>query len=285
MKIIWTLEEDEFLRNNLDKKDSELGKILNRSPSAVCCRRKLLNLRKEVGDWSEEQLRLLKELWKDKTDRELIPIINKSRKKISSMRCRLNLIRRKHGEKWTSDEINLLREKWVKSSPKELSTLFPNRKYAGIKGEAQLLKLRKEEFWTEKQIVLLREIYPIKSWEIILKKLGKSQGAIRAKANQLGLKRKDPTRWTLEEIEKLKEVYSTKSWKELLETFPNRPIDGIKSKALDLGLKRTLSWSKTVGQKTTAWLTKEQYSWIRKQGCISEVIRSLIEGDMKRCKD
>jgi len=92
--------------------------------------------------------------------------------------------------------------------------------------------------WSEKEIKLLKKLFPIKSLIEIAGTLRRSYNPVYAKAREIGLtRRRRAVEWTKYEIKMLKKLYSTTStW--IVANKLNRSPGNVRRKALDLGLEK-----------------------------------------------
>jgi hypothetical protein len=91
------------------------------------------------------------------------------------------------------------------------------------------------ERWTNEEINYLKENYKTSSYRSISEKIGKTEGAIRAKCFDLKLVKNDA--WTQEDIDFIKENYQRMSVKEIAAIL-NRTPNAVKLKAERNGLKK-----------------------------------------------
>ena len=97
--------------------------------------------------------------------------------------------------RWTETEIELLRLNYPYIANSELTKLFPDRDLNSIVGKAGKLKLRKEIkrvsplAWTEVEIEILREYYPLHGRAFVAEKINRSVVAVKKQAQLLNIKR------------------------------------------------------------------------------------------------
>jgi len=94
--------------------------------------------------------------------------------------------------------------------------------------------------WTADENALLRELYPESPLPEIAKRLGRTVNAVKNRAHQLGIKRKNwcDRLWTAEELEMLRELYPTcKNKREVAEKI-GRPWGSVRQIASNLGLSK-----------------------------------------------
>lgn len=193
------------------------------------------------------------------------------------------------GTSWTKSEIALLIKNYPNLSTKELQEGFiPQRTLNAIGGIAQRFNLRKTNnqrlkslqklieasrkprTWTREEDETLRQHYTNVPISKIVKLLPKhSLGAIRARANPMGLKRSKKfisqrmrvqvhknkpwlggkKRWTDEEIRTLRRYFSKMSIIDLMKLLPRHSRSGIGSNAHNLGLGKSKEYLETLRKK------------------------------------
>ncbi len=92
--------------------------------------------------------------------------------------------------------------------------------------------------WTEEDIKLLKELYPLGKTKRIAEQLGRPFTAVRQKAYDLGIKTKIYEYWTDKQLKQLKQLYPKTSVRILSKKF-KRSEGSIRIKAAQLGLKKT----------------------------------------------
>lgn len=95
--------------------------------------------------------------------------------------------------------------------------------------------------WNEQEGKILKEYASTKTWQQIADMLGRTRGAVQHRADLLGLIRYHRAAWSDSDQQKLKDVYQSSTNKELLNLFPQRSIQGIQTKARQIGLAK--DWS------------------------------------------
>ena len=104
------------------------------------------------------------------------------------------------------------------------------------------IMVKKERYWSEEEIRLLKKFYPSTiTNEKLLKKFNdkRSLSSLAHKASKLGLKRgnylpddRNGRRWTIDEINMVRAFYGQVEDQWILDFFPNRSITGIKRIAI-----------------------------------------------------
>lgn len=95
--------------------------------------------------------------------------------------------------------------------------------------------------WTEREIQLLKELYPSVGVEIPEIRANHSPTAITSKASKLGVRHYAESKWSDEEIAILRDKYQKFGW-HISELLKTRPKNGISAMASRLGLTRD-RWS------------------------------------------
>jgi hypothetical protein len=190
MIMKWSIEEDEFLKENYKTKTSEeLAEIVGRSQSSV--KHHLLELGLRVMyKWTPEQDEVLKNNYQ-KTDKELSQLLKRSQKSIRSRREFLGLYRGQ-APNWSKEEDEKLRKLWNGGlrDRKIIKSHFSDRTLSSIKARINNLSLPEPSHWTTSEETLLRELYPSATQKTLLEKLPRhSWLGIRCEANVLKLKR------------------------------------------------------------------------------------------------
>jgi hypothetical protein len=91
--------------------------------------------------------------------------------------------------------------------------------------------------WTEGEIKLLKEIYPLGNTQKVAERLGRPLTTVRQKAYDLGLKTNSYTFWTAEQIQLLKELYPKSTAQALCKKLKHS-AGSIRIKASQLKLKK-----------------------------------------------
>lgn len=153
--------------------------------------------------------------------------------------------------KWSESEVALLKEHYPSSDWGIVLASLPCHNRVSIKTKAQKLGIKrlvntpgiKPNSWSDSEIALLKEHYPVASWSTLLSLLpGRSKQAIRLKSHKLSLFREGYTprypNWSSDEDNVLKDNYNSATWCELSELLPGRTIMAINHRAGVLGLRR-----------------------------------------------
>ena len=197
--------------------------------------------------WSPAEVALLKDSFATSTWDELLRILpDRSRSSIQRKAEKLGLTRTLSNA-WTEKELNLLREHYPSSDWDTILSTLPSRSKDSIRVKAieqsiqRLTPSPKPNDWSESEIALLKEHYPVSHWDIVCSVLpNRTPKGIHAKAQKLGLYRSEALggKWSSVEIITLKEHYPTAPWSLLLSYLPHRTRGSIKKKAATLGISR-----------------------------------------------
>lgn len=147
----WSEIEIENLKKYFSKKTKkELEFLFKKSWSAI--RSKAYDLKLDRSDyfWSDEEVALLKEKYKDTSFKELVimfPLKKEGsiRAKAESLNLEKNVESYDRSKPWTDDEVNLLKDKYSLSTPEQLKELFPNREARSLKIKASRLGIKKDK--------------------------------------------------------------------------------------------------------------------------------------------
>ena len=145
---------------------------------------------------------------------------------------------------WLEEEIEIVKKYYHEKGAVWISkNILLNRTAGAIGLVASRLGLTEKNIWSEEEIEVLRKYYVEKGPSWISKNIltHKSRGSINSKALLLGLKTViKPSEWTNEEIELVKKYYIEKGYTWLHDNcLPNRSLQSIKSKAMQLNLNQT----------------------------------------------
>ena len=146
--------------------------------------------------WTEKEINLLKKTYPYKTRNELIKLFKRTETSIITKAMKLGL---KKVNRWKPEEVKKLKKLYPKKTNKELLKEFRGRDLASIKAKAGKLKIKKEKnvsrraklkIWNEKEIILLKKLYPIEPYYKLLKIFPtKTRRQITGTANLLGLRK------------------------------------------------------------------------------------------------
>ena len=130
-----------------------------------------------------------------------------------------------------------------------------------IKLKVKELGLVSEKFWSNEDIELLKEKYPIMGSDCIIFFPNRKRKLIQEKARKLGISYNGKEKWTDKEITLLKETY-LEFGTECAKFFPNRKKENVISRAYALGLKNdSIKRNQTSRYKYVSW-NKKSNAWM-----------------------
>lgn len=185
----WTNDEVDFLKANYSCTDWDviLSKLSKWKKPEIISKASDLGLKREVYFWSENDINILKEAYKNKTPiKEISRLLNYkfSEFSISTKAGKLGLYMR---EFWSNDEDNLLKEVYHKYEMDEICQLFSNRTRSSIIEHAIVLGLNAKNIWTQDEFDFLLNNYEFMSDKEIGERLNKKPRAIQSKRLSVGL--------------------------------------------------------------------------------------------------
>lgn len=133
--------------------------------------------------------------------------------------------------------------------------------------------------WTVEEDNILKKYYSVEGSEVMGRLSGRTKRAIMARANLLGInKREKGSTWTKEEIEILKKYFPVEGVK-VINRLNGRTVAAIKSYARDLGIKSPRTWTKEeieilkkyypmYGRDTIRFLPKRSRDVIQQKACV-----------------
>ena len=129
--------------------------------------------------WSEKEIEILKENYKNHTVNELSEMLPRRTKraivyKIKNLKINKQKI-------WTKEDVEYLRENYSKCETKEIAKYF-NVSEIQIRAAANRYKIPKERVWSQEEVDFLHERWGETPISAIAKKLGRSIPAVRSKA-------------------------------------------------------------------------------------------------------
>ena len=142
-----------------------------------------------------------------------------------------NIDKRVIGNFWTKEEDEIILSQYSKIGV-GIVDLLTNRSKKSIYHRAERLGVAKKDEWTDKEIELLKKLYP-KYSKNCFKMFDKSVNSIKLKVKELGLV--SEKFWSNEDIELLKEKYPIMG-SDCIIFFPNRKRKLIQEKARKLGI-------------------------------------------------
>lgn len=160
-------------------------------------------------EWTEEEDSILKEYYPVEGS-EVIDRLSGRTKKAIIERARMLEVSKKHNQIWTEEENEILKKYYLVEGIKVIARLSGRTKRA-IMVQARRLGIGTKKNsnytkWTNKEIGILRQYYPIEGLKVKNRLDGRTKSSIITKAYKLDIKAPDNS-WTDEEIEILKEYY------------------------------------------------------------------------------
>ena len=174
---LWTDEEINFLKGNLNKKThKEIAKELNRSISSIANKTRKMRLVDNTNKWTDEEVEFLKENYFKDMD-FLVSKLNKSYDSIKSKKFKLGLT---DSNKWTEGEEQFLLENWNEDEDFLVKNL--NRNINSIRQKGYRMGLCVGRFWTKEDDSYLKEKWGTVKIESICKYLNRSKRAVENRA-------------------------------------------------------------------------------------------------------
>jgi len=193
-----------------------------------------------VKPWSDDEVKLLKKLARNKTKREIAGILGRSTRAVEK---KLSIIRSKKVQRpafppWSKTEIKILKRLFPFKTARQIAEQI-GRSALGVERKAQLLGLKKVYPWRESDFKLIRKLYPHRKSQDIANKLGRSLAAVYRKAHLMGLKKPlfSQSSWSEKEVELLKKLFPRHRTKELADKL-GRTFASVAQKAHSIGLKK-----------------------------------------------
>lgn len=144
---VWTANEDEYLRHHRDENPEQLAAVLQRTCGAILSRRRLLGLvmpggkqwRREVDGWTEEEDRLVSELYSTIATKELAERLGRSHAAINRRARMLGQAKGRGWRKtiWNDETDGILRANYRSMSYAKLGELL------GVPGNQVKLRAHK----------------------------------------------------------------------------------------------------------------------------------------------
>ena len=138
---------------------------------------------------------------------------------------------------FSEEQIKYIKENWDKETAHSLKKKFGCTWYA-VNNMAKSLGLEEKEtnYWTEEEILQLKELAPRLHYKKIAKKLNKTSNAVYLKARKLNITLiQSGRKWTKEEEEKLKEEWGNRKV-ELIAKEMQRTVFSLRVKAVRMKL-------------------------------------------------
>jgi hypothetical protein len=100
--------------------------------------------------------------------------------------------------------------------------------------------------WTDKELSLLKKLFPLGKGRQVVKITGRSLTAVKKKAYSMGLGTRHNRRWSASEVEIVKKLYLIETAKSIADKL-GRSEETVRAKARSIGIKKgeyRLPWSK-----------------------------------------
>jgi hypothetical protein len=243
----WTAAQIRQLRKMyLTTPTPEIAAALNRSPMAVQSKIKKLGLyqefkkqgelRKPKGQWTQQEINTLRELYPVKTKVQIAEIMDRSFHAISRMIHKLQLSTEKPSTGWTAEEDAFL-EKHIFEWPVEKIAEALGRGPWSVKKRAWKKQLLKQTQWTKSEIQQLKYWQSKCSREELAEKLGRPFNGVVSKLQELGLKKYKPL--TPKETAILRKFFPIETNVEVAKRLGVSPPT-VAAKARQLGLRKSI---------------------------------------------
>ena len=156
----------------------------------------------KIGEWGDEEIEILRGNYPyGGTKKCQEKGLNRSVYSIRNKAYKLKLQALNGNDSWTEEEIQLLEEHYPNGGVEEVKKAGVSRRKESILSKAKELGLISYTYWTEEDIEILKNHYHKGVDYVISMGISKSRGAIKYKANSLGLKvDKNYVTWTDTEI-------------------------------------------------------------------------------------
>lgn len=291
MRNRWTIEEEEFLRENWGtKSDTEIGKMLGKSTQSVCDKRTEKGWVHPTVKFSKVEVEKLRNLYPILSWEELQKEF--PNRTVQSLRSVAESNKWKRGtiqHFWSSEEIEILRKLYKSASWQDLKSALPKRNKSAINGKASSLKLKRKYNWSNEDIEKLKKYFGTLDWESLMKMFPeRTKIAIIGKAEKLHLSSNNyrwKRKWLITEDNILREFYSFSSKEELLKKLPKRNWSQITVRASYFKIKKERI-NRLRDQFTVYYplINLQIKEFLKSKKNLSSYIRSLIEKDMEREK-
>ena len=198
----------------------------------------------EQPSWSDEEIRILKEMYPLHTAEEISDSIDRT---ASAIIARAQRLRLKKNWLWPKQDEDYLRKFHNKKSYAELGRILGKTTSAITKRAIDLgISYKASPPWTTRQVKLLIEYYPIMKAKKLAKLIGRTSRAVNTKALELGIRSyPEDRKWNKQEDETLRKYYK-KMPREDLAVKLGRTSNAVKLRAVALGLTGRNIWKKKV---------------------------------------
>lgn len=196
------------------------------------------------GHWSEEEDNLLREFYKEHPNgRGLAKFIRDNFKDrtpgaVKRRAYCLNLTSWED-RRYTEEEIELLK-KYYPIEGSKCNVRFKDRTELAIINMAAKLNLKfDKKYWSSEELEIIRKYYPTEGQDIVKRLPNRSLGQIKKNAQKLRVFSNNyGARWSKEEDELIKKYYAKEGTLLLQKLLPNRNARSIRTRAVQLGIKK-----------------------------------------------
>lgn len=208
---------------------------------------------KDSKRWSDAEIEIIKRYFIKEKENILCRLPGRTYYEICVKATRIGC----YSKKWLNEEIEIIRALYdtdLDECTRRIKEINPKRNRASIISKANSLGLYATNYWTEEEIQILKQFYPMDGTEIVYEKLNKRRNkqSIQVMASKLKIKREI---WTDKEISILKEFYETQGCS-VRDRLNNKSDSCIQAMAAKLKLKST------AGNRAHQW-TKEEDEMLR----------------------
>jgi len=139
--------------------------------------------------WSENEVKLLKKLYQDKSVRNIADKLGRSLKAVKSKASAIGLTR--EGPRfWSNQEMARLKKLHSNKTNKDIAKQLGRSVWAVAAKAHKLGLTEKPRVWSKKELNLLKRLYPSKTAEEIAGQMGRAVPATRLRIVKLGLKKR-----------------------------------------------------------------------------------------------
>ena len=256
---VWSKEEIKTLRKMyLNSTVSEIAAKLKRSKQAVQSKTKKLGLFHEFKKqglfrktkngahrWTEGEINILKELYPQKRKNYIAEKLGRSPKAVEVMAIRLKLTAAPRESSWTVENDEFVKNHIAEWPIEEIAKKL-NRTPNAVQRRAWDKHFSRncpnqhhtqDKSWTTQEIAQLKHWHKKLSKRKIAEKLGRSTRSVKAKAEHLGLKKRQV--WTPKNIAILKKYFPFETNSAVAKRIGTYPLS-VSLKANELGLKKSV---------------------------------------------
>lgn len=200
----WTLQEDEFIKNNYAEKGALwCSKYLNRTEKACIHRAGFFKIKRNIY-WKPEEDEIIRKYYPKYGTKKVSKLLGKSEQTCS---VRANVLGIYYdNNKWTKEENDFIKKYYPLKGAQYVSNFLERSKIACY-SRAVILNLKHPKFWSDEEIEFLKKYYPTKGSIWVAQKLNRPRSSCKAMASKLKIRFKSEKAWKLSEIETLKKYY------------------------------------------------------------------------------